>query len=150
VNGELVDDAAIRDEMRALRPRYEAMVHGLSREQMEAQLRDWSRENIIERVLLRQHALSDPDAAKEDEIRLKVDKVIEKVTAKVSLPRHKELTEYYRKNKEQFRTAEGIPPFEQVKELIENGLHERKKQRAVENFLDHLKAKAVIQELVAQ
>jgi hypothetical protein len=167
VNGELVEDSSVRAEMRALRPRYEAMARGLERAQAEAQLHDWSRENIVERVLLRQHAVSDPEPIpqealeealrsmepgdeallrKEVEIRLRIERVLVKATAKVSPPRHREVTEYYRKNKEQFRTAEGIQSFDQVKETIEKGLHERKKQRAVENFLDHLKAKAVIEE----
>src|SRR5258706_3890460 len=133
VNGELVEDSTVRAEMRALRPRYEAMARGLDRTQAEAQLQDWSRENIIERVLLRQRAVSDPEPIsqeaieealrsmepgdeeqlrKEIEVRLRIERVLARVVGKVSPPRHKDVTEYYRKNKEQFRTAEGISAFD--------------------------------------
>src|SRR5436853_5940596 len=119
VNGELVEESVIRAEMRALRPRYESVARGMDRAQAEAQLRDWSRDNIIERVLLRQHALSDPrpipaeaiDEAvsahtpqagaeeqlrKELEVRLRIERLLDQVTSKVSQPRHKDVTDYYR------------------------------------------------------
>jgi parvulin-like peptidyl-prolyl isomerase len=60
INGELVEDSVIREEARALRPRYEAAIDGMDPVAMEIQLRDWSRENVIERVLLRQESLKDP------------------------------------------------------------------------------------------
>ena len=59
VNGEPVDDALVREEARLLRPRYEELVTGLDPIEAEMQLREWARENVIERVLLRQEALRD-------------------------------------------------------------------------------------------
>ena len=59
INGETVDDAVIRAESSALRPRYEEMVQGQDPVEMEMQLREWSRENVIERVLLRQEAFKE-------------------------------------------------------------------------------------------
>ena len=278
VNGELVEDAVIRAESSALRPQYEAAVQGMDPIEAEMQLRDWSRENVIERVLLRQEAASDPEPIsgeaieetlralqsqpggqatcrtaggadelrREVEIRMRVDRLLEKATSKISPPKHKELTEYYRKNKEQFRRPElvraghivknvdetvdeatalaaiqkvqeelkaganfeeladrssdcpgnrgelgwvsrgqmvqefedvifslkenqvsdifrttfgfhiakvyekkpqGVSDFAEVREAIEKSLHRQKQERAVENFLDRLRAKAVIQEL---
>lgn len=270
VNGELVEDSVIRAESSALRPQYEAAVEGMDPIEAEMQLRDWSRENVIERVLLRQEAAGDPEPIaieaieetlrslktrtrdqeeelrKDIEIRLRVDRLLEKTTSKVSPPKHKEVTEYYRKNKEQFRRPElvraghivknvdekvdeatalaaiqkvqeelkggasfeeladrysdcagnrgelgwvprgqmvqefenvvfalkenevsdifrtvfgfhiakvyekkpaGISDFAEVREAIEKSLHRQKQERAVENFLDRLRAKAVIQEL---
>jgi parvulin-like peptidyl-prolyl isomerase len=270
VNGELVEDSVIRAESSALRPQYEAAVQGMDPIEAEMQLRDWSRENVIERVLLRQEAASDPepiameaieetlrslqsrtreaeeDLRKDVEIRMRVDRLLEKTTSKVAPPKHKEVSDYYRKNKEQFRRPElvraghivknvdervdeataraaiqkvqeelkgganfeeladrssdcagnrgelgwvprgqmvqefedvifalreneisdifrtvfgfhiakvyerkpeGFSDFGEVREAIEKSLHRQKQERAVENFLDRLRAKAVIQEL---
>jgi parvulin-like peptidyl-prolyl isomerase len=253
VNGELVEDSAVRAEIRALRPRYESMVRGMDPMQAEAQLREWCRENVIERVLLRQEAASDPEPLPADlveealkaapdepraevEIRLRVERLISKVTAKLSPPRRKDVTEYYRRNKGRFfrpeqvraahifktvddtnseaaaldaiegierdiqsgvsfeelasdlgyvprgkfprefedllfslevnqvsaifrsragfhlakiyeRRPEGISGFEEVEEVIAAALLERKRERAIEAYLDRLKAKAAIIEL---
>ena len=270
VNGELVEDSVIRVEVSALRPRYEEVAQNMDPIEAEMQLREWSRENVIERVLLRQEAANDPDpipseaieetlrsagpqaarsgdeVRKDIEIRMRIDRLLEKITSKVSPPKHKELSDYYRKNKEQFRrpalvhaahivknvddgadeaTAlaaiqqaeaelksganfeeladrssdcagnrgdlgwvppgqmvqefedvifalkenqvsdifrtvfgfhiakvyarkpEGFADFAEVQESIGTALHRQKQERAVENYLDRLKAKAVIQEL---
>ena len=56
VNGELVEDSIVRAEVSALRPRYEEVAQNMDPIEAEMQLRDWSRENVIERVLLRQEA----------------------------------------------------------------------------------------------
>lgn len=61
VNGEPVEDAAIREEMRLMRPQYEASVTGMDPVEAEMQLKEWARENVIERILLRQTALADPE-----------------------------------------------------------------------------------------
>ena len=235
VNGELVEDSVIRAEIKALRPHYEAAAHGLDPIAAEAQLRQWSRENVIERVLLRQEAAADPEPVSIDE---RVDRLLARITSKISPPRQKEITEYYRKNKERFyrleqvraahifqpvdettdeataqaaiqqthqqlgegakiedlpgygdlgyvargqmarqfddllfslgenqisnifrspggfhilkvyeRRPAGISEFDEVREALAEALHQQKKERAIENFLDRLKAKAVILEL---
>jgi len=109
----------------------------------EKQLRDWSCENIIERVLLRQEAAKDG----EGEIEARIERLLEKITSKVSPPRHKDVTEYFRKNKQQFFTPDGPSTFEQVRDVIEQGLHQRKKEKAIESFLDRLRAKATVLEV---
>jgi parvulin-like peptidyl-prolyl isomerase len=241
VNGELVEDSVIRAEIKALRPHYEAAAHGLDPIAAEAQLREWSRENVIERVLLRQEAAADPEpvpADATDETRIRVDRLLAKITSRVSPPKHKEITEYYRKNKERFyrleqvraahifqpvnettdettahaaiqqthqqlaegakienlpgygdlgyvargqmarqfddllfslaenqmsdifrspggfhilkvyeRKPAGISDYEEVREALTAALYQQKKERAIENFLDRLKAKAVVLEL---
>jgi len=137
INGEFVDDAAIREEAAAIRPRYLEAVTGMDPVAAEMQLWDWSKENVIERTLLRQTAQADPEPLaeaeieeamtavlpppggpencepgvtragadrdalrKEVEIRLRVDRVIAKLNAKVSAPRHKDLVERYKKNRD--------------------------------------------------
>jgi len=61
VNGELVEDSVIRAEASSLRPRYQEVAQNMDPIEAEMQLREWSRENVIERVLLRQEAAGDPD-----------------------------------------------------------------------------------------
>ncbi|UCD50338.1 MAG: peptidylprolyl isomerase [Phycisphaerales bacterium] len=56
VNGERIQETEIQQEMERLRPRYEEVFADQAAEEREAQLADWSRENVIERVLLRQEA----------------------------------------------------------------------------------------------
>ena len=61
VNGELVDDALIRQEAQAMRPRFEEEMQHLDPVAREVQLREWARENVIERTLLKQEAWKDPE-----------------------------------------------------------------------------------------
>src|SRR4030081_2160084 len=61
VNGELIEDSVIRAESNCLRPQYEAVAQDMDPIEAEMQLREWSRENVIERVLLRQEAAADPE-----------------------------------------------------------------------------------------
>ena len=237
VNGELVEDAAVREEMRAMRPRYESVARGMDPVAAETQLRDWSRENVIERVLLRQEALRDLEPTTDEaEIQARIERLVAKVTAHVVKPKHKEVSEYYRKHRDRlyrpeqvraahiFRTVdettgeaaalafmqeierelaagasfeerasdlgfvpkgylprefeellfslrenelsgifrsragfhiaktyerkpEGISSFDEVEQAITETLYQRKRERAMEQFLDRLKAKAVIREL---
>jgi hypothetical protein len=61
VNGELVDDAQVREEARMMRPRYQESVPDMDPIEAEMQLREWARENVIERMLLRMAAQADPE-----------------------------------------------------------------------------------------
>lgn len=56
VNGETVDDSKIRREVERLRPHYEQVFRDKPSEEREAQLLEWSRDNVIERVLINQEA----------------------------------------------------------------------------------------------
>ncbi len=56
VNGEQIEDSEIRKEAERLRPDYVKAFGDMNPEEREAQLLDWSKENIIERVLLQQEA----------------------------------------------------------------------------------------------
>src|SRR3712207_1451088 len=61
VDGELVDDAQVRNEAQMMRPRYQESVTDMDPIEAEMQLREWALENVIERILLRQTALADPE-----------------------------------------------------------------------------------------
>ena len=56
VNGEKVEDSLIQQEVERLRPDYERVFAHEDPAKREAQLLDWSRENVIERVLINQQA----------------------------------------------------------------------------------------------
>lgn len=59
VNGEEIQDALIQEEAERLRPHYQSVFADQKPEEQEAQLLQWSRENVIERILLQQHAKND-------------------------------------------------------------------------------------------
>jgi parvulin-like peptidyl-prolyl isomerase len=179
VNGELVDDSVIRAESNALRPRYEeAVAQNMDPIDAEMQLREWSRENVIERVLLRQEAAGDqeplPDKAIEDtlrsiesqpagrascatgegeqelrkdiEIRMRVDRLLERITSKVAPPKHKEVGDYYRKNKEQFRRPELVHAAHIVKNVDET-VDEPAAETSIRRIQEELRAGADFEEL---
>jgi parvulin-like peptidyl-prolyl isomerase len=56
VDGEKIEDSQVHQEIERLRPQYEQAFGDMDPKQRESQLRDWSRENIIEQALLKQHA----------------------------------------------------------------------------------------------
>lgn len=147
VNQETIPDALIGQEIERLRPQYyrvmQAEAQQASPEELERQLHEWARENIVEHVLLRQAGLKDPepidptameqaieaikqqyggqeqfdkcmktspanlDALRADiEARLKTERLIAGLTARVKPPKQKEIADYYRMHRGQFETPE--------------------------------------------
>lgn len=68
VNGEKIEYAVIQQEVERLRPDYEKAFADMDPKEREAQLYDWSKENVIERVLINQEAKRDGDKVPESEI----------------------------------------------------------------------------------
>ena len=67
VNGEKIEDSVIQQEVERLRPDYERVFTDQNKEEQEAQLLDWSKENVLERILINQEAKENgPDISKED------------------------------------------------------------------------------------
>jgi len=54
VNGERIEDAVIKQEAERLRPDYEKAFADMDPKEREAQLLDWSRENVVEQLLIKQ------------------------------------------------------------------------------------------------
>ena len=144
VNGEVIDDASIRDEALALRPRLAEAMPEEDPAVLDARVREWARENVIERVLLRQAAqsdlepislaeleaalakagartegLSDEQTARAMEAQLRVQRLINRVTSRSSRPRHKDVTEYYRNHRNEYYAAEAVHASHIVKNLDE-------------------------------
>ena len=170
INGELVEDSVVRQEAAALRPQYEAVMQGGDPVQLEMQLREWSRENVIERVLLRQEALrdtapipenlmdeamkqirsqtagqagcaSDSELREQIEMRIRMEVLIEKIASKVPPPKNKEIGDYYKKNKDQFWTPELVRAAHIVKNVDEN-TDEAAAREAIEQAAAELRAGA--------
>ncbi len=68
VNGEKIEDSAVKQEVERLRPAYEREFADQDPKEREAQLLDWSRENVIERVLISQEAKANGDKIPSDKI----------------------------------------------------------------------------------
>ncbi len=61
VNGELVTEEALREEERLIRPRLQQEMTDLGPVELEERVRQWARENLIERIVLRQEAQKDAE-----------------------------------------------------------------------------------------
>ena len=128
VNGEKIEDSAIKQEVERLRPDYERVFAEQDPKERETQLLDWSKENVIERVLINQEAQTNGQTIPSDKI--------ESALAKL---------------KEQYADAEQLykdfdaKDDEKIKKEIE-------KQMRVEQTFDHIcknvskPSKAAIQE----
>jgi len=68
VNGEKIEDSVIQQEAERLRPSYEQTFKDMAPKKREEQLLDWSKENVIERVLIDQEAKKDGDRIPQDQI----------------------------------------------------------------------------------
>ena len=122
INGETIDDAVIRAEANSIRPRLFEAMEGEDPRAVEARVKEWARDNVVERVVLRQAARSENGAAvtpagETDE--QAVERLLTRVTAHVARPRNKDITEFYRKNKEQFVAPETVHAAHIVKNVDE-------------------------------
>jgi hypothetical protein len=173
VNGEPVDDAAVRAEAQAMRPRYMESVAGMDPIDAEMQLRDWARENVFERMLLRQQALADPEnvpaevidrgleavrteaggqigcgtrtgddeVRKQVETQYRVERLVLRVQEQTPRPRPKDVSEYYKKNKDRFWTPELIHAAHIVKNINEHQ-DEETARTGIEKAMEELRAGA--------
>ncbi len=150
VNGELVDEALMRAEANAIRvPIYEGM-EGEDPRTIEARVKEWSRANVIERVLLRQAALEDAVAnattGTPEEL---IEGFIAKITKNVARPRHKDVVDYYRKNREQLWAPETARAAHIVKQ-VDDEHPEEAARAAIEEILTALSEGGSFEELADQ
>ena len=135
VNGEKIGEEAIQAEVEKLRPDYERVFADKPQAERQKQLYEWSRENVIEAVLLRQAASRDEKGvpseaidrayqqfvsqngdkgADEEQVkaeiehRLRLERLIKKVTAGAREPSEKEIRRYYDKNADRFTIGESV------------------------------------------
>lgn len=155
VNGEHIEKSEIQREAEQLRtifqqmPEEERAQHGLKTTEIEKTALEWSRENVIERTLLRQEAEKTTETVAQEEIekaltafkkqlantkkqgegfdeemvrkeiktRIKLDRLIGKLTSQIPSPKNREIAEYYRKNKKQFKMPEMVHAAHIVKNV---------------------------------
>ena len=77
VNGEKIEDSAIQQEADRLRPDYERVFTDQDNEEREAQLLDWSRENVIEKILINQEAEKNGDKIPPEQVQAALAKIKE-------------------------------------------------------------------------
>ena len=66
VNGEIIEDSTIQEEADRLRPQYEQAFQNMDAKEREAQLLEWSKENLIEKTLLQQEIIkNEPQVPRE-------------------------------------------------------------------------------------
>ena len=68
IDGEKIEDVAIQQEAERLRPDYEKAFTDMEPKEREEQLLDWSKENVIERVLISQEAKRNGDKIPQAEV----------------------------------------------------------------------------------
>jgi len=79
INGETIEDALIKQEADRLRPDYKQVFNEQPEEEQEAQLMEWSKENVIERTLLTQEAKSRDIPLPQEEIEKQLEEIKERV-----------------------------------------------------------------------
>jgi parvulin-like peptidyl-prolyl isomerase len=127
INGEVVSDDVIREEMRVLRPHLQDAMAGTDPLEIEMRLREWSKENVIERVLLRQEARKQPlpsgcvTPPSDEQL---MTQLMERIAAGVSPLRPKQALEYYKKHKDRFDAPEMVRVRHIVKNIDENQTEE--------------------------
>ncbi|MBN1421601.1 MAG: peptidylprolyl isomerase [Planctomycetes bacterium] len=168
VNGEPIPEKEIREEIDRLRPHHDRAFAEMPIEEREKQLFDWSRENCVERALLRQAARRDPEplpagaveglfrehlvqrgedapppedeeAIRRDiELQLRIDRFLERLTADLPAPTGEEILAFYEEHIEEFRAPEMVRVSHIVKHL-EPGSNLAEARKAMENILKRIR-----------
>ena len=176
INGEPIDDTAVRQEVNELRPSFLEALSGTDSRRIEMSLRQSARQNVIDRVLLRQAAEADPEAIAEAaveqrlaeqlsqlsgrttglgeaaearrkiELDLRIERLIARSAGRIAAPRKKEIVEYYRKHREHFFMPEMVHASHIVKNVDER-VDAEGAYRAIAEIQEQLQAGADFEEL---
>lgn len=136
VNQELVEDEVIRDEIRTLRLRLAEAMPGEHPSTIEARAKEWARDNVIERVLLRQAALADAEPvpaeviekaggnAAEAELQFRIERLAIRHAGRIAPPRNKDVVDYYRHHRDTMAIPEAVRAAHIIKNVDENNTEE--------------------------
>jgi parvulin-like peptidyl-prolyl isomerase len=136
VNNEIVEDDLIRDEIRTLRLRLHEAMPQEHPATIEARAKEWARDNVIERVLLRQAALADDEPvpaeviekaggnATEVELQFRIERLAIRHAGRIAPPRNKDVVDYYRHHRENMTIPEAVRAAHIVKNVDENNPEE--------------------------
>jgi parvulin-like peptidyl-prolyl isomerase len=129
VNNELVEDAVIRDEIRTLRLRLAEAMPSEHPAAIDARAKEWARDNVIERVLLRQAALADAEPvpaeviekaggnAAEVELQFRIERLAIRHAGRIAPPRNKDVVDYYRQHRENMAIPEAVRAAHVIKNV---------------------------------
>jgi len=152
INGERIEDSVLREEERLIRPRLMEEMPEEDPFALQARVKEWARENVVERTVLRQEALRDPEPVPQErieelfeqvrtqspgesgcvapvpddelrrelEIRYRIERLLANVTAKVAPPKSKDISEFYKKHRDDFKREETLHAAHIVKNVDEN------------------------------
>lgn len=173
VNGEKISKKDIEEEFTRLKDDYDRYVREQNSDGGDTQLRQWSEENLVERVLIRQAAekssISIPkeeidkaykDAAdslkdtpedkarSEIEVQMKTAKLIEEVQESAKTPTDKDITDFYEENIEEFHAPERVHVSHIVKHL-DQGQDRTQAFLAISNISQEIKKGKPFEELAA-
>jgi parvulin-like peptidyl-prolyl isomerase len=121
VNGEPLDQSEIRRQANLMRERFVQENPGADPLEFEMQIWEEARQVVIDRVLLRQAALADPDGEIQacGETEMKIQRFIDRAAAKVAPPKNSEISDFYRKNRQRFYRPEQVHVSHIVKNVDE-------------------------------
>ncbi len=137
VNGEELDELAVAEEARVMLPQLVEAMRGEPRAALVARAKEWAREIVIERILLRQAAIADPEPVSDEdlnaaierlgpsyrpstcttpdgrtmteaEVQFRIARLEVRYTDKLQPPKSKEIGDYYKKNANQFCARESV------------------------------------------
>ncbi len=136
VNNELIEDEIIRDEVRNLRMRLAEAMPDEDPSTIEARAKEWARENVIERVLLRQAALADPEPVPpeviekaggnpaEVEMQFRVERLAIRHAGRIAPPKNKDVIDYYKHHRDEMVIPEAVRAAHIIKNVDENTTEE--------------------------
>jgi parvulin-like peptidyl-prolyl isomerase len=128
VNGEEIEESAIQQQMASMLNIMMAEMEGEDPLVVRMRAREWAEENLIEATLLRQLAMKDPQppegCSAENEVSLRLERLVARITAKAEPPRRKDVVAFYTKNRESFYQPERIRAAHIVKNVDENNTEE--------------------------
>jgi parvulin-like peptidyl-prolyl isomerase len=176
VNGEHIDDSLIQQEVERLRPDYQRVFKDQKPQQQNKQLYQWSRENVIERVLLNQEAKRHGQPVPEEEIesayaklkqenefpekneqqtreavelQIRVERLLKDISSKVPEPSEEQILNFYNKNRDQFKSAEQVSVSHIVKH-IDCQTDEEAARKIIKDAMEKIRKGASFEMLVEQ
>jgi parvulin-like peptidyl-prolyl isomerase len=136
VNNELIEDELIREEIRTLRLRLAEAMPQEHPSTIEARAKEWARDNVIERVLLRQAALADEEPvppevlekaggnAVETELQFRIERLAIRHAGRIAPPRNKDVVDYYKRHRENMAIPEAIRAAHIIRNVDDKTLEE--------------------------
>ena len=160
VNGERIESAVLDEERRSLRRLLAEKMPDETAAVIEQRAREWARENVIERVLLKQAAMkdevpipeeafegqADPVVRQELEVRIRIQRLLDRLTVHAGKPRRKDIVEYYKKHAESFQSEEAVHAAHIVKN-VDEGTSEEAAKDAIERARIGLQAGRSFEEM---